>query len=159
MGCHISHSQCWLSYPDDSTLFCVAVRMGAHFCLWDDFEEILIHSSTHSSSWCQRQIFFTVEKGITRCVELATSNWTLSNKWSDNVWICLSVAFSDPDYKPWYALLTLAVTHSKLEFRIHNVCHCFESLDRNKSLHAINFGIYWNWNILSNVLQKIKHFS
>ena len=65
---------------------------------------------------------------------------------------------SDPDYKPWYALLMLPATHLKLDFQIHNVCHCFVSLDQSEAWQVINFSIYWKRSILSPVLPKIKYF-
>ena len=116
----------------------------------------MLHSP-HPSSWCQRQIFFTVETGIPIWVELATCNEILLNQLSGNVWLRLSIAFQtriiNCDMHSW-----CCQWHLKHDFQIYNMCHCFKSLDQNEAWQVINFSIYWKWSILSNVLPKIKYF-
>ena len=105
---------------------------------------------------------FMIETGIPSWIEHATlmMQW---NSFKSIIWQCLAMCVrrvSVPDYKPGYALLMLSVTQLKLDFRIHNVCHCFVSLDRNEAWQVMSFSKYWKWSILSNVSnipQNISH--
>ena len=54
----------------------------------------------------------------------------------------LVCCISDPDYEPGYALQMLPLIHFKLDFRIHNACHFFVSLDRNEAWQVINLSIF-----------------
>ena len=153
MGCHRSRVQYWLSHPEESTLFHVAMIKGAQFCFCDDLEDPDIEQrSTHPSFSMSLPTIFHGWNGNTQLSRTRNIDDAM------RLVICLAMLIrriSKPDYKPWYALLMLSETHLRHDFRVHNVCHWFVLLDQNEASHVFNFSIYWNM-IFSQSCDKMK---
>ena len=161
MGRHRSRMQCWHSQLEDYAVSCChengspGLPLG---WLWGNPERTMLHTPIFLMS--VPNIFHgwngNTQLSRTRNIDNAVRLFQINDLVMFDC--ACSSQFRPGLHKPWYVVLKLTVTHLKLNFRLHNVCHCFVSLDRNDVWQVINFSIYWKLSILCNVLPKIQIF-
>ena len=163
MWCHRSRIQCYLSHPEDSTpaVSCCRANGGPVLYLgwlWGNPDIVqMLHTPIlliRAPTICHGRNGYT-QLNKTRSTDDTMRLFQIND--------LVMFGYACPShFRPGLstvicALIVLPVTHLKPVLRIHNVCHCFMSLNRNEVWRVINFSTYWKRSILSNVLLKIEY--